>query len=338
MITPRSSVIQLKPYNAVQIHAEYILNANETENYLYPNGFHLQANLALYPEAQAETLRKELSNKFHLQKEQVITGNGSTQLLELVIRTYCEKEDKILTFAPTFSMYEIYAKAQDISYLSIPLRKNMTLDVKEFIDTANKNQVKLIILCNPNNPTGTLFKKDTIKQIIDQTDALVIVDEAYMEFASEEYSMIDLIDEYDRLIVARTFSKAYGLASIRLGYLLSNANIIQALLKMSLPYNVNTFTQTIGLDALSKESQMISYVRQISFERDRVATDILNLGIEVYPSATNFLYIYSELDLFQIFINQNVLIRSFQNNFYRITIQNKETNDTVIRILKEAQK
>lgn len=337
MIKPRKNIQELKPYKAVQIDADFILNANETENYLYPQGYKVKRNYALYPEAQGQTLRQEIGKKYSLSKEEIIIGNGSTQLLELIIRTYCEPKDKILTFTPTFSMYEIYAKAQDVDFLSVSLEDDMTLDEDALIQKANLENISIIILCNPNNPTGTLLKRETILNIVGNTQALVIVDEAYMEFDKEENSVVDYVTQTNQLIIARTFSKAYGLASLRLGYVIANKLIIEALLKTSLPYNVNAITQEIGLDALKKEQEMRKYVNGIVLERDRVIKELIELQVTVFPSATNFIYIYSEKDLFQIFLDKGVLIRSFQNNFFRITIQNKQANNVVISILKEVQ-
>lgn len=335
MIKPNKNIEELKAYNAAQINAEIILSANETKNYLFKNGYDINVDFSRYPEVKGDTLREELGKKFNVEKDQIIIGNGSTQLLELVVRTYTQKGNKIITFTPSFAMYEIYAKSQNTEIVQVPLNDNMVLDIDSFIKEADQEGVSLIILCNPNNPTGTLIKQKDILKIIDNTSALVIVDEAYMEFTDESESVLDYVNQYDKLIIARTFSKAYGLAALRLGYMISNKEIITNLSKVALPYNVNAVTQSIGVKALSFESKMKNFTKTIAMERDRIITELTKYNYKIYSSFTNFVYMYTTKDIYKYLLENGVLIRTFKNDFYRITVGDKLENDKVISLLGE---
>ena len=278
----KSYLKDLKPYNPNQIDAQIILSANESRNYLFKEGFTFTKDTSKYPEANADSLREKLAAKWNLDKNNFIVGNGSTELLELVVKTYVDSGDSILTFSPSFSMYDIYAKIYNANIVKVPIDEDGTMDITKLIQKAKEVKPKLIFLCTPNNPTGSTVCKSEIDLLINQTDALVVVDEAYIEFDNESQTMIKTVNENPRVIVARTFSKAYGLAAFRLGYMAANQSIISDLLSIKLPYNVNQATIEIGKLALPKKKAVSNFIDDMIYTRNEFYSKIKTLNITVY--------------------------------------------------------
>lgn len=331
----KKSVEKLIKYEAKQIKAKIVLSANETENYLFGSGYQFTHDFNKYPEVNGDSLRSALAQKYKLKKDNFILGNGSTELLELAVKTYCEKEDSILTFDPSFSMYDVYSMIYGVQINKVPTNEDFVQSIAKMLEYISLYNPKLLFVCNPNNPTGNLIKRNDIIRLLDNTDALVIVDEAYMEFVKESVSVVDLVDQYDNLIVARTFSKAYGLASSRLGYMISNNEIITNLLKVKLPYSVNSFTLQIGIEALKMEDKMTLFVDNIISQREWLKEELEQLKYKVYPSFGNFIYLKTEKDLFTNLLEKDILIRSFSNGYYRITVGSNEENIKLIQAMTE---
>ncbi len=331
----KQAVKDLKPYQVNDIEASIILNANETRNYLFNQGLTLDFDTSRYPNTLADTLRYSLSQLYNLNKENFVLGNGSTELLEIVVKTFTEKGDTILSYTPSFSMYHIYAEIHEVAYKTVSLNSDMTLSIKELIDADKQYNPSVIFVCNPNNPTGTLIPKTDIIQLLDSTDALVVVDEAYMEFANESESVVSEIERYDNLIVARTFSKAYGLAGLRIGYMIANTSLINTLFKVKLPYSLNQASITYGIKALEKKDDVSRFVNEIITQRETLRKRINNLPVTVYPSSTNFLYLKTDRPLDKKLLEYGILIRSFNNGYYRISIGNELENTQVADALKE---
>ncbi len=219
----KTTLTSLKPYQVEPPFEGIRLDANETRNFLFPKGFSLNNfDFHRYPDHQAIQLRDALSQYLNVDSKYILEGNGSSELIELIIKTYAEKDELIMSFEPTFSMYRIYATIYGARYVGFPLNEDYTLDVSKFIEAMTLNQPKILFLCTPNNPTGGQLKKEDIFKIIQATNALVVIDEAYIEFANSKESLTQDGIDYDNVIVLRTFSKAFGLASIRLGYMIAN--------------------------------------------------------------------------------------------------------------------
>jgi histidinol-phosphate aminotransferase len=331
----RSSIATLVPYRSKQLDVPIVLNANETRNYLFPDGVPIDLPLARYPETNADSLRDDLAIRYDVTKEHVIIGNGSTDLLELAVKTFTDPGDVVLSFDPSFAMYRIYATIHGTEYQTVPAEDDKSQNIDRLIQAAEESNPALIFLCTPNNPTGVMNTRDDIARLLQATDALVIVDEAYMDFAFEQESVATWVDRYPNLIVARTFSKAYGLAAIRLGYLIANPTLINTLLKVKLPYSVNAISVAIGRAALQEEERVKTFLNEIVTERERMYQALVDLDFDVVPSFTNFLYVTTSLPLQDLLLKQGILIRSFGNDAYRITIGTKDQNDTIVSILKE---
>jgi histidinol-phosphate aminotransferase len=212
-------MIKLKP-SVEKLHAYYVndipyrvkLDANEGSNYLLKEGLtieNFQPNL--YPDSDSKMLRGKMSKYYGCKAENIIVGNGSSELINMVINAYCEKGDKVMSFVPSFSMYQTYCDLCGAEYIGIKLEDDFSQDIDVLIEKAEETGPKVVRLCNPNNPTAYVTpRKDVIKLLVSIKNSIIIIDEAYADFCSE--SVVDMIDEYENLIVMRTLSKAFGLA------------------------------------------------------------------------------------------------------------------------------
>ncbi|MFW5842182.1 MAG: histidinol-phosphate transaminase [Bacillota bacterium] len=331
----KQSLNALKPYKADQIDVPIVLNANETRNYLFQDPISIKENFASYPNALGNPLRDKLATKYNLKRDNFIIGNGSTELLDLTVKTFLNPGETMLTFTPSFSMYPIYATLYDANYVTIETEPDGSQSIDKLIQKAEEINPKIIFLCTPNNPTGTLVKKQDIIRLLNQTDALVVLDEAYMEFAKEKESLLKESPNYPNLLVARTFSKAYGLAYARLGFMSGNKSLIDTLLSVKLPYNVNGMSLQLGMDALDKDTQFNAFIDETINTRDTFYQACLDLGLDAVPSEGNFIFIKSTIDLYAGLLERGILIRSFNNNTYRISIGTKKTMQKTIKALKE---
>ena len=205
------------------------------------------------------------------------------------------------------------------------------------IEDIQKNSPKLIILCNPNNPTGSVLTKEEVRKIVKSTDALIALDEAYMEFGDE--SLIDEVMNYDNLLIVKTLSKAFSLAGIRMGYIVANEDIINSIEKVRAPYNLNSLSTYIATEALRQKDRMYDYVKSIKEEREKMYKTLIDLGVKAYKSSANFIFFKSDIeDLQKKLIQKDVLIRKFSSKlegFYRVSIGTKEQNQKFLEALKE---
>lgn len=335
----KTTLTSLKPYQVEPPFEGIRLDANETRNFLFPEGFSLKDfEFHRYPDHQAIELRQGLSQYLSIDSKYILEGNGSSELIELIIKTFAEKDDLIMSFEPTFSMYRIYATLYGTQYIGFPLNDDYTLDVPKFMEEVTLNQPKILFLCTPNNPTGGQLKKEDILKIIQAINALVVIDEAYIEFANPEDSLSQEGFVHDNVIVLRTFSKAFGLASIRLGYMIANETIINQVNRVKSPYHLNQVSQRIGLEALSQCNQVKDEINAVVQRRDSLYQKLLTLPITLYPSSGNFLFIESpNKDLYAPLLARGIRIRAYQNpkSSYRITIGTQEENEILYQALKE---
>jgi len=337
---PKPSIQSLKGYQVSDVQYEIQLDANETKNFLFPNGIEIKdLKINLYPDNQAKVLRDEISKYIGADPKYIIEGNGSSELLELLVKTYVDKNEVILSYEPSFSMYKIYSQIYSSTYIGVPSNKDFSLDINLMIEYARKHNPRLIFICTPNNPTGYLMPKKDIIKLLENTNALVAVDEAYMEFTDGLSSMVNEINQYKNLVILRTMSKAFGLAGIRLGYLIANVDIIDTLNKVKSPYHLNAISQYVGILAFQKNEFVQKNVIDIMSRRNKLEIELSKLGFIIYPSYGNFLFVYSEINnLLELLKRKNILIRGFSNelkSFYRITIGTKEENEILVSKLKE---
>lgn len=348
----RDDIKDLKEYKENTSPYKIKLDANEGENLFFNDigdiDLDVLKEINRYPDSNAEKLRDKIGLYIGVNPDNILAGNGSSEMIELVMKTFIEKDDKILSFVPTFTMYGIFSKIYSAEFIGIEgneelssnPRDDFSVDIDILIEKAKEINPKLILVCNPNNPTGDLISKDDIKKLLENTDSLVVVDEAYIEFADE--SMVDEIDNYKNLIILRTLSKAIGLAGIRLGYMVANTEIIGWVNKIKAPYNLNSLTQAFGIMALNKSRLIEEYIDKEKSERGRLYNELKELEVKVYPSSTNFILFYSEIeDLSEKIQNDDILIREFVGDlegYYRVTVGSEYENNEFVKSLKEIVK
>lgn len=291
-----------------------------------------------YPDIYCDKLRTALGDYVQKDYEMIAVGNGSDELISLILRALIGYGDRIMTVEPTFSMYTFYAKINGIKVLNFNLEDNFELDIVRLKKTLKTEKPKMLILCNPNNPTGSCIDIEDIKEIASDYDGYLMLDEAYYEFYG--VSGIGLLENYKNVIVLRTLSKAFGLAGIRVGYVVAAKKIIESIFAVKSPYNVNSLTQTVALKVLEHIEEVKERVELIKNERERMYNQ-LNLvkNIMVYPSKANFLLMKSS-DSGQIsekLKKKKIKIRYFENhglkNFIRVSIGSREENDKFLEVL-----
>ena len=294
------------------------------------------SSLERYPDHFTKELREQIALKKNVKPSEVLVGNGSSELLELIVKTFINPGDKVLSAKPSFVMYEKYTQLSNGVYLTIDVNQDMSLNINKLIKKAIEERPKIIFLCTPNNPTGYLLTKAEVLKVVKEVDAYVVVDEAYMEFTNESESVIDEINNYPNLVINRTFSKAYGLAGLRLGYLIANRNLIETLSIAKTPYSVNTVSQQIGALALKDDTYIKETKIRVATYKKLVDRALGNLGIKTFKSSANFIYCYfNKFALAEELKKRGVLIRDFKNNFYRITIGTKEENEILVSTMEE---
>jgi len=245
-----------------------------------------ECDLRLYPQEEEERLRDAIGDYLQLQQACIAIGNSSDEVMDRITRLFLEKGESALTFAPTFSVFKYCVKYQGAQHIAVPLKKGFQIDIEAML-AAFRPETKLLYLCSPNNPTGNQLELGEIEALIEEFPGIVMVDEAYGEYA--DYSVIPLINKYENLVVLRTFSKAFGLAGLRLGYALANSSLANAVNKIPAPYAINTITLTMGRKLLENVGIMREAVAALKIERTKLIHSLNEInGIQAFDSQANF--------------------------------------------------
>lgn len=336
----KQSVKELQPYVVNPIVCSVKLDANEGSKDLFKDlvkQLGEEFYLNVYPDDSYIDLKKAICNYVGCKTSNICVGNGSSELLDLCIKTFVDRDELILSLDPSFAMYSIYAKIFDTKYIGATSDDDFVINTDKVIDLIKEKDPKVTIICNPNNPTGSMIKKDDVIRIIKSTDNIVIVDEAYMEFGDE--SVVEEIENYKNLIVVKTLSKAFSMAGIRTGYLIACEELVNTVEKVRPPYNLNSISAFLATKALEKKDKMIAYVKGIKKEREKVYKSLLDMNIKVFPSGANFLFFHSNIkNLEDKLIREDVLIRKFGgklDNHYRVTIGTVDENNEFIKAMKK---
>lgn len=339
----RPHILTLAPYSSAR--DEYsgsvgtFLDANEN-----PQGSVISGNYNRYPDPYQSLVKQKIAEIKGVLSTQIFLGNGSDEAIDLVIRATCEPlQDNILILPPTYGMYKVCADIQNIEVKQVLLTPNFQIDTKKVLETADAH-TKIIWICSPNNPSGNLIERNSILHILDNfKTGLVVVDEAYIDFSTEE-SYTKVLEKYPNLVVLQTFSKAWGLAALRLGMAFGSEDFIKILNKIKYPYNLNGVTQKLLYVALSKEEKKNTYVKQILRERFSLFKKLIELPIvkHVYPSDSNQLLVkFKDADaVFHYLINKKIITRLRSNvvlceNCIRISVGTRKENDILMKALKE---
>lgn len=292
-----------------------------------------------YPDDSHQQLRKAYAQYLNLNANQLIMGNGSDEMIGLIIATQIAKDDCVYTMEPDFSMYDYYTSIHDGHMVKYPFPMDGSFEVDHFIEAGKKANAKLVIFSNPNNPSGQCIdQKDIIKIIEAFSDCYVVVDEAYGEF--HDTSMLPYLNQYDNLIVFRTMSKAFGMAAIRCGCMAACAATISKLIPYKVPYNINSLTQACAVILLKHAQEMKQNIRVLTRERDAMLESIKALhltDITFYPSKANYIFGSStrKQALLDALKQHNILIRNYaENDTFRISIGTPAENKLVLEIIK----
>ena len=336
----RENVKAMKPYSSARDEFEdfdtadmIFLDANENP---FENGVNR------YPDPQQASVKSVLANQNGVAKNQILLGNGSDEVLDLLFRAFCEpKIDNVITLPPTYGMYGVLANLNAVENREVLLSNDFQPQLEEIMKAVNKN-TKMIFLCSPNNPTGNTFSEESVQYLLDNFNGLVVIDEAYIDFTDKD-SWIQKINTYPNLIITQTLSKAYGLAGIRLGICYASAAIIAVLNKIKPPYNVNELTQQRALDRLENPIQIKEEINSIIAQRELLlkVLDEVRFVSKIYPTEANFILIkvdnanqrYDELIAKGIVI-RNRTTQPLCENTLRLTIGTAEENQKLIAALK----
>ncbi len=336
----RKNVLGLNPYSSAR--DEYVSDGSEMI-FLDANENPFDNGVNRYPDPQQRNLKTVLAQQKRVSEQNILLGNGSDEVLDLLFRAFCEpKVDNIITLPPTYGMYNVLANINTIENREVFLTENFEPNVDKIINTVNSN-TKIIFLCSPNNPTGNSFSEENITKVLNQFDGLVVIDEAYIDFSDKE-SWIKKITTYPNLIVTQTLSKAYGLAGIRLGICYASKEIIAILNKIKPPYNVNELTQRRALERVINQDQVKAEVADILKERKKlIATLSLIRFVEiVYETDANF--ILAKVDdankRYDQLLHKGIVIRNRSTqplckNTLRFTVGTPEENNKLIEILEQ---
>ena len=286
----RPHIKELAPYTSARDRCDgarrLLLDANE--NPFAAAGHETGQALNRYPDPQCGPLRAALASWLGIEPDRLWLGNGSDEALDVLVRTFVDPGEPVVVCTPTYGMYEVTARAHDAEVRRVPLDDDFDLDVPA--SAAAARGAKLVFICSPNNPTGNLLSPARVEELARAFDGLVVVDEAYVEFSGRP-SLIDRVAARGNLAVLRTFSKAWGLAAARVGYLVADPRVVEYLDRVDLPYPLSALSAQVALRALENAAQMARHVAKIVAERARLTERLEALGLEVFPSDANFVLV-----------------------------------------------
>lgn len=347
MYNYRKGLAEMPSYDVVERPWNIKVNANEcgmnlpplVEDRVMARMSHIAFNR--YPNEELEDLMEAIAKNYGMSKENVLLGNGSSEIIEKIFHCFGGKNHKIVFPQPSFSMYHIYAKAAEAEGIPFDLNDDYSLNVKTFVKTVNDNNASLAVVCNPNNPTGNYIPVSDIEYIAQHIECPFLVDEAYIEFHGG--TSVGLMEKYPHLMIARTFSKAYGLASCRCGYLLAQKDLAEMIGKAFMPYHMNTLTLVTADTVFQMRDEYVPRIQQMIAERKRMEELYASLeGFTVYPSNTNFIFVKYDkaVELNERLVSLSMGIRSFGKaprleNCLRISMGTRMENDEIFKAVKE---
>ena len=334
----RSHIADLQPYSSARdefdpVEREVVyLDANENP---FDNGVNR------YPDPQQRKLKEVIARRRGVAANQLLLGNGSDEVLDLIFRAFCiPNQDKIIVMPPTYGMYRVLANINCVSLTEVPLNNDFQLVTKKIINQIS-SQTKAIFLCSPNNPSGNSFRREDILTLLQSFTGLVVIDEAYIDFSTQK-SLVSELSSYPNLIITQTLSKAYGLAGIRLGICIASEEIVDILNKIKPPYNINSLTQERAISALKDWDTTQEQITQLIAERKGLFAQLEKISFveKVYPSDANFLLVrvddankrYAQL------IQNDIVVRNRSKqvgceNCLRFSVGTPQENEILIETL-----
>lgn len=329
----RKNILELQPYISFRDINEFdnpvFMDANES-----PFG-----EFNHYPDSTHKKIRTQISELKNISSEKIAVGNGSDELIDLIIKIFCEpKKDSVLMMNPSFAMYGFYASINENAVLKLQLDENFEIQKEDFLKISKENQPKIFFLCSPNNPTGNAI--EDIEFYIKKFDGIVVVDEAYIEF-SDKKSAIELLEKYPNLIVLQTFSKAWGMAGARVGIAYASEEIIKLIYTVKAPYNVNSLSLNLASESLKNINEFKNNLQEILSERAWLNEEFKNIKCvqKIFPTDANFFLIEfkdAENVFFKLLENEILTSKRFPQipNCIRINVGKREENKQLINVLK----
>lgn len=336
----------MTPYEP--IGGTYAVRLDANESFLLPSAPVLEElkqaldtiRFNRYPDPLASEVCGKFAAYYGIDPENVTAGNGSDELISVICTAFLSQGDKLLTVQPDFSMYAFYAELVGAEVVTLQKDDSLNIDIDALIETAKREQVSCVMFSNPCNPTGQGLKREQVKKLLDALDCLVVLDEAYMDFYTE--SLLDEVAQYDNLIILRTCSKSFGLASIRLGFAVANPVLTKVLRAVKSPYNVNAVTQACGAVLLAHKEEEQTALAEILQARDTLYADLIALQEErgcferVYPTVTNFVLVKTKAarDIFEKLKERSIVVRLMGDRL-RITAGSKAEHQKLMTALRE---
>jgi histidinol-phosphate aminotransferase len=335
----RANVKAMKSYSSAR---DEFTSTNQNLVFLDANENPFETGVNRYPDPKQVSLKQVLAKQKKVAEASILIGNGSDEVLDLIFRAFCEPNvDSIITLPPTYGMYGVLAQLNAVENREVLLTADFQLDVEEILNQVT-NTTKIIFLCSPNNPTGNSFSRESIEKIIKAFQGLIVIDEAYIDFSTQE-SWLTKLEQYPNLIITQTLSKAYGLAGIRIGIAYASPEIIQVLTKIKPPYNVNSLSQTQAILSLDESNKLKEEVAALICLRTLLQEELPKLSYveKVFPTDSNFILIrvddanvrYQQL-LFKGIVVRNRTNDPLCENCLRITIGTAEETNKLLTILK----
>lgn len=333
----RPNIQALKPYSSAR--DEY---SGTASIYLDANENPYNAPFNRYPDPLQQELKEQISKIKDIDSEHIFLGNGSDEAIDLLFRAFCEPvQDNIVTISPSYGMYQVCADINNTPVKKVSLNDDFSLNTENVLAACDEN-TKIIFLCSPNNPSGNLLESKAIADILNSFEGIVVVDEAYIDF-SPAASWVPNLKDYPNLVILQTFSKAWGMAGIRLGMAFASVEIISVLNKIKYPYNLNILTQQLALELLADKENMEGWVDILLSERLAMEEELSNLkGVQkIYPSDANFLLVKIDNanNIYNELVTQGTIVRNRSkvelcSDCLRITIGSPEENAALIQQLK----
>lgn len=290
-----------------------------------------------YPDTYSGGLREALGELYGLNPDNIIAGNGSDEMLDVIFKTFTNWGDDTAVPFPSYSLYDYFVKSNGGKAIMVDLTDDFQLDVDALVRT----KAKVTIVPSPNNPTGNCFRRKDLEDLVSRFDGIVVIDEAYSEYSGNGF--IDRVDEFDNLIVTRTFSKAYAMAALRVGYVASNAKLSEMMMCVKIPYSLNSISEGAAIAAVKDQGFIRRSVELVTEQRPKLIKGLEKLGFEVFPSDSNFVLARSPID-HKVLVDglkaRNVLIRDFGSkrrteNCVRPTVGTEELNTLLLERTEE---
>lgn len=343
----RETARDFKTYYSPELNGEIRLDTNTNvlgsnpaaERYLKETTWDLNG----YPDTYSRELRQELADLYGLEPDNLIAGNGSDEMLDVLFKTFTNWGDDSVVPVPSYSLYDYFVKSNGGRAITVDLTEDYQLDV----DSMVRHKAKVAIVPSPNNPTGNCFRQRDLEDLIARFDGVVVVDEAYAEYSGD--GMISKVDEFDNLVVTRTFSKAYALAALRVGYMATNKRLAEMMMCVKIPYSLNAISEGAAIAALRDRDFIRRSVDMVREQRPLLDAGLRRLGFETYPSDSNFILARAPIDHGQLVDGlkaKGVLIRDFgakrrTENCVRTTVGTAELNaillDRTAEVIEECR-